>query len=189
MPSTVRRRAPAASTGPRPRISAATRGEVGERLLARAAHIGAVVRSADRHDEVELVHAGGDAALGALAVRDQRGDGQAVDRKRARRDFGCVSELRYHLRRHERADLDLAHPGTGFGREPFELGGGRHERRNVLDAVAQSDFAHAHVNARLHRACLRLRQGAGQRPLNAGLRFSLNARTPSRRSSVTTRRL
>jgi len=81
------------------------------------------------------------ATFGALQVRHQRRHREPRHRERALRHLLGVGELRQQLRRHERAHLDIAHAGRDFGLDPGELQICRHDRLDVLDAVAQPDFA------------------------------------------------
>src|SRR5262249_4191100 len=117
------------------------------------------------------------AAFRALQVRHQRRHREARNLQRRLGHFLGVGELRQQLRRHERAHLDVAHTRGVLGLDPRNLQVGRHNRLDALNAVTKADFADLEVFG--HR-------GSPYFPWKRGLRFSLNARTPSCRSSVPT---
>src|SRR5207248_1747060 len=89
------------------------------------------------------------AALGAARIGDQRRYLEPPQGQRVLDHRLGVGELRQELRRDERRDLDLAHPGGVFGVEPGELGLGRQDMGDALQAVAHPDFADLYAVAHL----------------------------------------
>jgi hypothetical protein len=120
--------------------------EIGDRFLALAAHVLEIVGLAHRHDEIELVDAEHEAALGAFGVRDQRRHREPRDRQRAPRDFLGIDELGNQFWRHIGGDLDFANARRRLGLDPGDLALGRHERGVDLQAVAQAHFAHCDID-------------------------------------------
>ena len=119
--------------------------EIRDQLVGAAAHVRAVVPLADREHKIHLVHPEREAPLGAARIRDQRRHGQTRQGQRVPHDFFGVGQLRQQLRRHERADLDIAHPGRVFGIEPRQFRLGRHDLGDALQAVAHPDLADRHA--------------------------------------------
>ena len=137
----------------RPRIDRGThRTETFQLLLDGAADVGLVVSLAGRDDEIDGVDAGGDGALGAFEVRHQRTDGGGfLVRERMHHDDFDIGKLRNDLRRHERAGVDLAHPGRddGVDQRAFRFSGNEHIE--VLQAVTRTGFADMDVWRVRHR--------------------------------------
>ena len=82
-------------------------------------------------------------------VRHQHDDTQVGNCTRLRDHLGAVGHLRQHLRRDERADLDLAQARLRQRRNPAVLGLGRQRALDALQPVARPDFADGHVHGRL----------------------------------------
>ena len=111
-----------------------------ERLRAGHAQIGQVVRLAGRHDQVELVSACIDGALGAAHVGHQAG----VDDARraadlAQHDFG-VAQRWNGLGRDKGRDFDLGHAAVRERVDKGDLVLRRHKHGLVLQAVAHAHF-------------------------------------------------
>jgi hypothetical protein len=111
-------------------------------LVGRLAQVGQAVRVAGRQRQQHRVGARVDCAFGALQVGHQHRDRQPGQLERAGDDLGGIGQLRHQLGRHERADLDLAQPGTIGAVQPLQLVGGGQRARQDLQAVAQTDLAH-----------------------------------------------
>ena len=168
--------------------------EVGRRFIRRAAHVGAVVAFAHRNHIIYFVHTEFECAFGALDIGHQHGNRQAGQCQCMRHHVRRVGKLRQQFHRHERTHFHFAHAGGVFVADPLFFNRGGDECGDALQAVAGTDFGDFSLGHDLLRKLRFFRSvcrahGARYLPLNTGLRFSPNARTPSRRSSVTTVRL
>ncbi len=139
--------------------------ESGERLLDGAVHVVAVVRVRGRQEHVDLVERGARPA-GPLAQRERRvepalvGDqhrhahlGGDVDRLQ---HLGRVGELRDHVGAHEAGHLQAAQAGARERVDQLDLGGGRDHLGLVLEAVARTDLADAHLRGQLAHGLTRV---------------------------------
>jgi len=113
----------------------------GDDFVRRPAQVGKAMRMAGRQRDDHQVRAGLERALGAFRVRHQHPGEQAGQRLRVGEHLCRVSQLRQPLRRHERADLDLALARRMGIAHPFTLARGRNDRGDALPAVAQTDLA------------------------------------------------
>ncbi|SQA88742.1 Uncharacterised protein [Burkholderia gladioli] len=98
-----------------------------------------------RDRQRELVHARLEGVLRAAQVGREHGHVQARDRQRMRDHLLDISHLRQKARRYEGAHLDLLEAGRGQCGNPAQLGLGRHDALDALQAVARADLADQHA--------------------------------------------
>src|SRR5262249_9742884 len=177
-----RGRSPAADFGAAPLLPGVPQldyaAKVFKRLRGGPPNVAQVVAFRSGKHVSQLVNSRFKASFGAFQIWNQRRHRQARLGQGMRDDHGCIRELRNHFYGHKGRDLNLSSPRRCFGGNPFLFGRCREKSPDVLKTVAWSDFSDSDV--RLHN------HTAPHRPLNFGWRFSLNARTPSIRSSVGT---
>ena len=114
----------------------------GDDLVRRPAEVGEAVRATRGQRNQHEIGATIERALGALEIRHENRREEAGQGPGMREDFRGVGKLRQQAGRHERADLDLAQPGRMGVADPVELAGGRQDRRDALQAIAQTDLAY-----------------------------------------------
>jgi len=113
-----------------------------ERLTALHAQIAEVVRLADRHDQIELVRARLDGALGAAHIGHQcRVDGTGSARYLAHHDL-AVAQCRNRRGRDKGRDFDLGQTRLGQRIDQGDLVIGGHKSLLHLQTVARADFIH-----------------------------------------------
>ena len=103
------------------------------------------LRHRDHPDD--LAHARRQRHLQALGVGDEHLDAQTLRQPRAPQDLARIGQLRDRLGRHERADLQALEAAGGQLLDEGDLGLGRDERLDGLEAVARRhlenfDLAH-----------------------------------------------
>ena len=131
----------------------------GQRLVDALVDVLAAERFGGRGEHRDFVDAGGERALEAREVRDERRVARARPPRDAGEHLGGVGHLRHPLRADERRHFDHRQARRAQAVDERDLVGGRHERALVLQPVARPDFDDRHVisvmrSGRLDSDCL-----------------------------------
>jgi len=113
----------------------------GDDFIWRLAQVREAVFAARGERHEQQVSFAFDGAFGALQIRYEHRYAKVRKRLCVGDEFCGISELRKEVRRHERADFDIALACTVRIADPFDLAIGRKNRLDALQAVAQADFA------------------------------------------------
>ena len=119
----------------------------GDLLGGGAVEVGAAMAFADRDRDGDAMRAGGIGVLGAAQIGGKRHDQHIGQQHRGTGDLIGVGHGGDQLGRHEGADLDFRHPGSGHGGDPGDFGGGFHAGFGHLQPIPRANLANCHFFA------------------------------------------